>query len=377
MNRSTTIPFKKVLASSAIISAVLLLSLFAFSAPQAAEASRANELSDRIKALEAQSAQYQEEAERLRSESVSLQNSISAINIEKSAIQGQIDISQTKYDYLLVQIEETQRKIDQQKEVLGTTLANLYVDSDVTPIELIAGSKSLGDFMDKQGARSAIRDQLNRTIKKVRELKQELDTQRVETEQVLANLDAQRSALVEKEAELARLLEQTKGEEARFQQLNAEAKAQREAAFRELQSISTSNVPVSPIGYITKGSVIGYVGNTGFSFGPHLHLEVREGGAVTDPESYLQRNGWLRPTNGFITQHFGELSGNYVSGSHPGTDYGDAAGTPIRAASDGMLRRAHSGAFFNGNGAYGCMALIDHGGGVQTLYGHMTNSSCQ
>ncbi len=38
---------------------------------------------------------------------------------------------------------------------------------------------------------------------------------------------------------------------------------------------------------VTQGGVVGYVGSTGHSTGPHLHFEVRENGAARDPLPYL------------------------------------------------------------------------------------------
>ena len=38
---------------------------------------------------------------------------------------------------------------------------------------------------------------------------------------------------------------------------------------------------------VRQGQLLGYVGETGASFGPHLHFEVQLNGAVVNPLSYL------------------------------------------------------------------------------------------
>ncbi len=42
--------------------------------------------------------------------------------------------------------------------------------------------------------------------------------------------------------------------------------------------------------YVEEGAVLGLVGSTGRSTGPHLHLEVRQDGVATDPAGFLRNN---------------------------------------------------------------------------------------
>ena len=73
----------------------------------------------------------------------------------------------------------------------------------------------------------------------------------------------------------------------------------------------------------------------------------------------------LAPHSGPISQGF-ELGGQGKA-THPGLDVAGAVGTPIVAAGGGVVTRA--GADPN----YGNMIILDHGGGIQTVYGHASS----
>ncbi|GAA2529516.1 M23 family metallopeptidase [Pilimelia columellifera] len=87
-------------------------------------------------------------------------------------------------------------------------------------------------------------------------------------------------------------------------------------------------------------------------------------GATLRPPSLTNRvaanDRWTLPVSGSVSSEFGPRWGT----EHEGIDFAARSGTAVRAAKDGVVKKA------SWYGGYGKAVIIDHGDGVRTLYGH-------
>ena len=218
----------------------------------------ADQYDDKISALTQEMSKFQAEADRLNGEAATLQNAVAQIQNEKNALQGQINLNKAQYEKLISEIAQTEKEIKENQDALGDTIANLYVDDDISPIEMLASSTNIGDFLNKQEFRNSVKDQLSGTIKKVKVLKTQLSTQKTDVEKVLAQQAIARDSLQVKEDEQQRLLAQTNNEESNYQNLirnNANQIASAKAAQAALRARSNATG-----GYtlVDAGSLAGY-----------------------------------------------------------------------------------------------------------------------
>lgn len=72
------------------------------------------------------------------------------------------------------------------------------------------------------------------------------------------------------------------------------------------------------------------------------------------------------PVRGRINSGFGPRGSSWSKHFHTGVDIGARRGTPVRAPAAGTV------AFAGWHGAYGRTVVIDHGGRVSSLYGHLS-----
>lgn len=80
----------------------------------------------------------------------------------------------------------------------------------------------------------------------------------------------------------------------------------------------------------------------------------------------LGNGQWVRPVNAPLGTPFGKPGSMWSSGYHTGLDFPAPTGTPIRAVDAGRVTQA------TGGGPYGNHVMINHGGGLSSLYAHLS-----
>ena len=262
--RSTTKPvstfLKRRVSRSIILVGIAVLT--AIGTMPIAKPAAADQYDDKIAALTADMAKYQAQADALNAQATTLANAVAQITNEKNALQSQIDLNQTQHDKLVVDIANTQTQITQNQDALGKTIADLYIDDTTTPLEMLASSTNIGDFLNKQEYRGAVKTQLNDTIKKVQALKVQLDTQKTDLDKVLAQQKDARDQLAAKESEQNALLAQTQNDEANYQGLIKDNAAQIAAAKATQAALRARSNATGGYQLVDAGSMSGYPWNS-------------------------------------------------------------------------------------------------------------------
>ena len=199
----------------------------------------ADRFDDQIKGIEGQITSFQQQAAELRAKAATLQNALDAILAEKNALQAQIDLNQAKFDKLSADIQANEEKLSRQKRMLNKTIIQIYTNSNTSPIVMLASTKNVNEYVTAQQVRGSVRDQMRTAMEQVKKIKAELTEQKTAVEQVLNDQNQQRQVLAAKEAEQVELVNQTRGEEAAYQNMIA-TKNSEISGLRALQAAANA-----------------------------------------------------------------------------------------------------------------------------------------
>lgn len=350
--------------------------------PAVAQQSEIDALTNKTNQLEAEIDVNQQKIQVLAATANTLKGKLDQLALEIDQANKEIALTTSTIDTLQKRLEETQAELVRQRELLKNSMRVLYKKGGASTVELLVASDSFSEFINNQEYLERLKSGIQDSTKKVIELKQQIAEQKRQQQELLVKQQAQRTVLAEKQKEQQTLLDQTKGEEAAYQVLVDTLRKQRDAAEEELRVFLSRQTFVSQ-GRILKGQMLGQMGSTGYSTGPHVHFTVVRDGEYANPRPYLENGtfGWPVPNSGWtsVSQEFGcvapsdwyqtKCGGNMSF--HTGLDIAGWYGDPIVAAADGDI------VFRGCRAGLGYVVIVDHGNGIQTYYPHQTTPSGQ
>lgn len=166
----------------------------------------ADQYDEQIKALQSQNANKQAAVNDLQSQATSYQDAIDRLQAQINALQGQINENLAKQADLQNKITQSQAELDQQKKILGENIRVTYVEGQISTIEMLATSKNLSEFVDKEEYHTAVKNKIQETLKKIAALQNQLKEQKTQVEKLLVDQKAQQAQLDSNKSEQNRLL---------------------------------------------------------------------------------------------------------------------------------------------------------------------------
>ncbi len=318
----------------AMIVAILLMLTFAVET-SLASAATLSQIRNNIKNKQQELNESRAKEKSLGDQVNSLEQQINSKQSDIDELEASISEAQAKLVTLEEELAAAEEKVNTQNENLNARLRNMYKNGSVGFIDVLMDSGSFSEFLNNLSLVEKVYTSDQDVLEELQKAYDEIDAKKKEIETLQAELSESKATMEEQKSSL-------EADKASVEKKKSEIAADSAETQRELDKLEAD--------------------------AQALTSSIRDSGSSSSSSKY---NGgimaWPVPSCHTVSSGYGgrihPTTGKYKF--HGGLDIPGSYGSAIVAANSGKVIWAG-----NRGDSYGNYVIIDHGGGVSTLYGH-------
>ena len=318
----------------AMIVAILLMLTFAVET-SLASAATLSQIRNNIKNKQQELNESRAKEKSLGDQVNSLEQQINSKQSDIDELEASISEAQAKLETLEEELAAAEEKVNTQNENLNARLRNMYKNGSVGFIDVLMDSGSFSEFLNNLSLVEKVYTSDQDVLEELQKAYDEIDAKKKEIETLQAELSESKATMEEQKSSL-------EADKASVEKKKSEIAADSAETQRELDKLEAD--------------------------AQALTSSIRNSGSSSSSSKY---NGgimaWPVPSCHTVSSGYGgrihPTTGKYKF--HGGLDIPGSYGSAIVAANSGKVIWAGT----RGD-SYGNYVIIDHGGGVSTLYGH-------
>jgi murein DD-endopeptidase MepM/ murein hydrolase activator NlpD len=316
----------------ALITALTAALIFPVMADNNSFKDKINEIDNKLNDISEQKREINKEKDELEREKKELIDAENAVNAEYQGLISELEAIDREIEGYEKSLEDTEKRYSNQLKAFEERLITMYKNSYVSYLDVLADSENLINFFERLQLISSVAKKDKEIVKEVQDIKRDL-TYKKQLVQYVKNV--KQTELVKKKNSIDSLIATRNGLEKRIKERNEEIKRLEE---QEDKLIQQSYEVANQIRRSTGG------------------IKEYAGGTMV----------WPVPSSKKIDSRFGmrlhPVFKKYKM--HTGVDIDASYGASIVAANNGIVISA------GWQDGYGYTVIVDHGGGITTLYAH-------